>query len=67
MNWKSQSLWSAVLGGVVAILGGLGLVTADESADLSANAISATMGLAGLVQCVVGIVARVKASRQKGE
>ena len=67
MNWKSESLWSAILGGVVAVLGGIGLITADESADLAANALSAGTGVAGLMQCVIGIVSRVKASKLKGE
>ena len=65
MNWKNESLWSAVIGGIVAILGGIGLLTADESADLATNAISAGTGIAGLLECVLAITRRVRASKEE--
>ena len=58
INWKSESTYAAIGGGLVAILTGTGLLVANEGA-------AATAVLANLAAGVVGLITLIRAVRNR--
>ena len=64
INWKSESTYAAIGGGLVAILTGTGLLVASEGAAATAVVANLAAGVVGLVVLIGGIRARIKASKE---
>ena len=64
INWKSESTYAAIGGGLVAILTGTGLLVANEGAAATAVIANLAAGVVGLVVLIGGIRARIKASKE---
>lgn len=64
INWKSESTYAAIGGGLVAILTGTGLLVASEGAAATAVIANLAAGVVGLVVLIGGIRARIKASKE---
>ena len=63
INWKSESTYAAIGGGLVAILTGTGLLVASEGAAATAVIANLAAGVVGLVVLIGGIRARIKAGK----
>ena len=63
INWKSESTYAAIGGGLVAILTGTGLLVAGEGAAATAVIANLAAGVVGLVVLIGGIRARIKAGK----
>ena len=65
INWKSESTWTAVGGGLISVLTATGLLVASEGAAATAVVANLAAGIVGLVVLIRGIRNRVKASEDK--
>lgn len=63
INWKSESTWTAIGGGLVTVLTATGLLVADESVAATAVVANLAAGVVGLVVLIRGIRARIKAGK----
>lgn len=63
INWKSESTYAAIGGGLVAVLTGTGLLVASEGAAATAVIANLAAGVVGLAVLIGGIRARIKASK----
>jgi hypothetical protein len=64
INWKSESTYAAIGGGLVAVLTGTGLLVASEGAAATAVIANLAAGVVGLVVLIGGIRARIKADKE---
>ena len=63
INWKSESTYAAIGGGLVAILTGTGLLVASEGAAATAVIANLAAGVVGLVVLVRAVRDRIKAEK----
>lgn len=63
INWKSESTYAAIGGGLVAILTGTGLLVASEGAAATAVIANLAAGIVGLVVLIRAVRNRVKADK----
>ena len=63
INWKSESTYAAIGGGLVAILTGTGLLVANEGAAATAVIANLAAGVVGLVVLVRAVRDRIKAEK----
>jgi hypothetical protein len=63
INWKSESTYAAIGGGLVAVLTGTGLLVASEGAAATAVIANLAAGIVGLVVLIGGIRNRIKATK----
>ncbi len=64
VNWKSESTWGAIGGGLVAILTGTGVLVAEEGASLASVIASLSAGVIGLIALVRAVRDRIKAAEE---
>lgn len=60
INWKNESTWAAIGGGLIAILTGTGLLVGDEGAAASAVVANLSAGFIGLALLIRSIRNRIK-------
>ncbi len=60
MNWKSESTWAAIAGGLIAILTGTGVLLATEGAQATAIVANLSAGIIGLVTLIRGVRNRLR-------
>lgn len=66
INWKSEATWTAIGGGLVAILTGTGILVGDEGAAATAVIANITAGVIGLVMLIRGVRDRINADEDEG-
>lgn len=65
INWKTESTYTAIGGGLVAILTGTGLLLASEGAAANAVIANLAAGIVGLITLIRSVRNRIKSSSEE--
>lgn len=63
INWKSESTYAAIGGGLVAILTGTGVLLAEEGVAATSSLASLAAGIIGVIGVVRAVINRHKADK----
>lgn len=64
IDWKNETTWAAIGGGLVAILTGTGILIGSEGATLASVVTNLSAGAIGLITLIRAVSNRVKATKE---
>ena len=64
IDWKNETTWAAIGGGLVAILTGTGILIGSEGATLASVVTNLSAGTIGLITLIRAVSNRVKATKE---
>lgn len=65
INWKNETTWAAIGGGLVAILTGTGLLVGSEGTAATAVVANLAAGIVGLAVLIRAVSTRIKAGKDE--